>query len=361
VKAALLCGPCPPGACGVGDYTIRLASALNQKGIEADVISSRDLNLLGVVKHHEERNGAKFDVVHIQYPTVGFGAALAPQGLALIRSSVVTVHEASGAHILRKLALLPFSIRPKRLVFTSECEQQFAIKWVPWISRVSCVIPITSNIPPFEGPTERRLDEILHFGLIMPNKGLESVIALGELVKVSGLSFRIRIVGSCPPKYGAYFEDLKSRASTFPIIWDHELTEQQVAGRLASSSIAYLPYPDGVSERRATFKAALLNGVTVITTRGKDTPSELEDLVSFCTTPEEALVAARFLAGNVEKRTELANRARRYARRFTWDSIAEAHFALYRDIVGTKTSRERGGVSFDVSTNPARGKCSRPD
>lgn len=361
MKVALVCGPCPPGACGVGDYTVCLAGALNHRGIESHVISSGGWNLLRDVQCTAGSGVAKFDVVHIQYPTVGFGGALIPQGLALRQRCVVTVHEVSRAHILRKLALLPFSIRPVRLIFTSECERQFAMRWVPWISKVSCVIPITSNISTFEGSSKRSLDEILYFGLIMPNKGLESVIALGELVKVSGLSFRIRIVGSCPPKYGAYFEDLKSRASTFPIIWDHELTEQQVAGRLASSSIAYLPYPDGVSERRATFKAALLNGVTVITTRGKDTPSELEDLVSFCTTPEEALVAARFLAGNVEKRTELANRARRYARRFTWDSIAEAHFALYRDIVGTKTSRERGGVSFDVSTNPARGKCSRPD
>jgi glycosyltransferase involved in cell wall biosynthesis len=341
VKAALVCGPCPPGACGVGDYTIRLAGALNQRGIEVEVISSGDLNLIGAVKHREERSGEKFDVVHIQYPTVGFGAALAPQGLALIRSSVVTIHEASGAHIFRKLALLPFSIRPKRLVFTSECERQFGIKWVPWISRISCVIPITSNISMFDGPTERSLDEILHFGLIMPNKGLESVVALGELVKASGLSFRIRILGSCPPKYAAYFEDLKSKTSTLPITWDIGLSEQQVAKRLASSSVAYLPYPDGVSERRATFKAALLNGVTVITTRGRQTVSDFEDLVSFCANPKEALVAAQFLVENVAERAKLAERARRYARQFNWGSIAEAHLALYRDVLRKDCSGER--------------------
>ena len=340
MKAALLCGPCPPGACGVGDYTICLARALNQKGVEAHVVSTGEWNLLGAVKGYES-SGTKFDILHIQYPTFGFGWALFPQVLALARRSVVTIHEASRAHILRKLALLPFGIRPRRLVFTSECERQFAIKWVPWISRVSCVIPVPSNISAFEGQSDRSLDEILYFGLIMPKKGLENVIALAELVKASGLSFRIRIMGSSPPKHAAYFEELKSKTSTLPIIWDQELSEQQVAKRLASSSIAYLPYPDGVSERRATFKAALLNGVTVITTRGQDTPSSFGDLVSFCSNPEEALAAARFLSGNAEQRTRLADSAGRYARQFTWDSIAEDHLVLYRCILGAKYSRER--------------------
>jgi glycosyltransferase involved in cell wall biosynthesis len=341
VKAALLCGPCPPGACGVGDYTYLLARALNQKGVDAHVISTGNWNLPGVIKRYERSGRAKFDVVHIQYPTVGFGGSLNAQGLALLQRCVITLHETSRAHIFRKLALLPFSIRPKRLVFPSEYERQFAVKWAPWISRVSCVIPVPSNISEVDGKSNRSLDEILYFGLIMPKKGLESVIALAELVKASGLSFRIRIMGSCPLKHAAYFEALKSKTSTLPIIWDNEHSEQQVAKRLASSSIAYLPYPDGVSERRATFKAALLNGVTVITTRGQHTPSSLEGLVSFCASPEEALVAAQFLIGNAERRAKLADKASHYARQFTWDSIAETHLALYKDILGAESSCEQ--------------------
>jgi glycosyltransferase involved in cell wall biosynthesis len=340
MRAALLCGPCPPGGCGVGDYTVCLARALNQRGVEAHVISACSWSLVG-----STRNGgvdrARFDVVHIQYPTFGFGWAPIPQVLALFHRCVVTIHEASGAHILRKLSLLPFCIRPQQLVFTSEYERQFAVKWVPWIAKSSCVIPITSNISAFEGPSKRSLDEILYFGLIMPHKGLESVIALGELVKASGLSLRIRILGSCPREHAGYFEELKSKTSTLPIIWENELSEKQVAKRLASSSIAYLPYPDGVSERRASFKAVLLNGVAVITTRGQHTPSALEGLVTFCANPEEALVAVRSLVRDAAQRTKLADGACTYARKFTWESIAEAHLALYRNVLDKKSSHER--------------------
>ena len=49
MKTALLCGPCYPGACGVGDYTVCLARALNQRGIEARVISSANWSLLGAI------------------------------------------------------------------------------------------------------------------------------------------------------------------------------------------------------------------------------------------------------------------------------------------------------------------------
>jgi len=341
VKVALLCGPCPPGACGVGDYTSLLASALNHKGVEAHVISTGKWNLRGSITRCEQSSGTKFDVVHIQYPTVGFGEALNAQGLALRQRCVITIHEASRAHILRKLALVPFSIRPQRLIFPSEHERRFAARWAPWTSTISCVIPVPSNIRAFQGQSERSLDEILYFGLIMPKKGLESVVALAQLVKASGLALRIRIIGSCPPKHAAYFEELKSKTSTLPINWDNQLSEQEVAKKLASSSIAYLPYPDGVSERRASFKAALLNGMTVITTRGQHTPPGLEDVVSFCASPEEAFIAARFLGENTEQRMRLADRALRYAREFNWESIADAHVALYADILGARSSLEQ--------------------
>jgi glycosyltransferase involved in cell wall biosynthesis len=339
VKVALLCGPCPPGVCGVGDYTVCLARALKREGVHPHVISSGNWNLFGAIKR--AATGASFDVLHVQYPTVGFGWALAPQWLALLQGCVITIHEVSRAHILRKLALLPFCIRPKQLIFTSEYERQFAMKWIPWISEVSSVVPIASNIGAAEEPSNRSLDEILYFGLIMPNKGLESVITLGELVKASGLSFRIRIVGTSHHRYAAYFEELKSRASNLPIIWDLELGEREVAKRLASSSIAYLPYPDGASERRASLKAALLNGVTVITTRGQHTPSSFKELVTFCENPKEALAAAQFLFGNPVQRARLADRGRGYARQFSWESVAQAHLALYQRSMNAAPSRQR--------------------
>src|ERR1700719_4557504 len=146
MKVALVTGPCPPGGCGVGDYTMCLGNALKASGIETHVITSGDWNLLGVFKESRRLREQKFDIVHIEYPTVGFGTQLGSQGLSLLQSCVVTIHEASQRHILRKLALLPFAVRPEYMIFTNRFERRFAMTWAPWIACASSVIPVGSNI-----------------------------------------------------------------------------------------------------------------------------------------------------------------------------------------------------------------------
>jgi glycosyltransferase involved in cell wall biosynthesis len=236
--------------------------------------------------------------------------------------------------------LVPFAIRPRHLIFTSHFERDFVVRWMPRVSRFSSVIPIGSNVGVAAGEGPRNFEEIVHFGLIMPKKGLENVIKLGEIIKSRELSFRIRILGSAPPQHVEYFEHLKARTATLPIIWDHGLSEQQIASKLAASSIAYLPYPDGVSERRATLSAAMLNGVAVITTRGPQTPPDLGGSVRFCESPEEALAAATFLASNPKERAKLVDEARWYARQFAWERIADLHGALYQQLLTLHSDRD---------------------
>jgi len=280
-----------------------------------------------------------FDIVHIQYPSAGFGAQLGPQALALLRRCVITIHEASHTHILRKVALLPFTIRPKHIVFTSDFERQFALSYAPWISKRSSVIPIPSNIGTFRQDRPRSLTEIVHFGLIMPGKGLEDVLKLGELMHATRSALRIRIIGKPPDRYLDYFEELRASASSLPITWEQNLTAEDVSKRLASSAIAYLPFPDGASERRATLKAALANGVAVITTRGRHTPNGLEGSVRFCKNPADALAAVRSLVTSPDERVALVNQGYQYVRPYTWERIAEQHTIVYETLCRSKTGR----------------------
>jgi len=178
------------------------------------------------------------------------------------------------------------------------------------------------------------MDEILHFGLIMPDKGLEEVIRLGTLIRLARVPLRIRIIGTVRKEHACYFEALRTESSHLPVVWENGLNKEQVEARLAASAIAYLPYPDGASERRATLKAALINGVAVITTRGAQTPFDLQDSVCFVRTAEEALVAALNLLQSPEKRDKLTTKGMQYVRQYTWERIAEQHSALYDEMVG---------------------------
>ena len=339
MKVVLLCGPCPAGGCGVGDYSRCLGNALNSIGIESHVIAAGDWRLHSVPERLRSIGTLNADLVHIQYPTVGFARYLGPQALSILKRCVATIHEVSQAHILRKLALYPFSFRARHVIFPSNSERQFAIKWAPWISNRSSVIAVPSNIAA-GAKRKRNPGEIVHFGLIMPGKGLEEVIRLASLIQVSGQALRIRIIGTVRSEHAAYFEALRSESSRLPIVWENGLDKEQVEDRLAASAVAYLPYPDGVSERRATLKAALINGTAVITTRGAQTPSDLQGSVCFVETAEEALAAALDLLVSAERRDRLTSKGMEYAGRYSWERIAEQHSALYGEILVGQGRRE---------------------
>jgi glycosyltransferase involved in cell wall biosynthesis len=157
------------------------------------------------------------------------------------------------------------------------------------------------------------------------------VLDVSRLIKSAGLSLTVRIIGTAPPRYSEYLERLRSETAHLPVIWDLGLSETQIAERLAEAFLAYLPYPDGASERRTTLKAALLNGVAVLTTRGPQTPRNLGRVVRFCQTAEDALVAIRHLTAHTEEMAGMVTAAAHFGKTYSWERIAELHLRVYRD------------------------------
>lgn len=331
MKIALLSGPCPSGVCGVGDYTARLAEALGQAGLDVRVIEAGDWRVRGALRTRKSLQ--EYDLVHIQYPTLGFGYKLGPQTLSLLRSCVVTLHEASQRRILRKLSVLPFLLGPKHVIFTSDFEKQYVTAKTPWVARISSVIAVPSSIMVFPEERPRAFSEIVYFGLILPRKGLEQVVELSQLIRSNGLTLKVRIIGKPRPESIAYFEKLRSATRELPVIWDLGLSEEQVAERLASSSVAYLPFPDGASERRTSLKAALANGVAVITTHGPHTSEAMKCFLRFSRSPQEALGAALSLFESPDERARLARNAGLYLQQCTWEQVAELHLAVYQNLL----------------------------
>lgn len=124
---------------------------------------------------------------------------------------------------------------------------------------------------------------------------------MSAALKSAMLPRRVRVIGTVPNKHRDYAATLRSHAALLPITWECDLNDEDVAERLASASLAYLPYQDGASERRAPLKSVLANGIAVITTRGEHTPAVLNDAVMFCKDPYDALSVARSLIDNPSK------------------------------------------------------------
>ena len=338
MKVIMVSGSYPPDICGAGDYTERLVRALRGLGVDVDVVTGpswRLRDVAGVLKRIGASNTA---ITHLQYPTVGYGRNIGPQVVALLKCGVVTLHEASQTHILRRLSLYPLLLS-RHIIFTNRFEQAYVSRFAPWLPGRSSIIPIGSNIPVGRVSGERVLDEIVYFGLIRPEKGLESVLKLAAILKQRGSAMRVRIVGHALKEHQSYLDSLRSRSAQLPVIWDLGLSDFATAGRLARAAYAYAPFPDGASERRGSLLALLANGVAVVTTQGTQTPLALKKAVEFAASPANAATILEALAVDSRHRERLSGDAMRYASQFSWPAIAHLHLRVYQGLIEQNRTR----------------------
>jgi glycosyltransferase involved in cell wall biosynthesis len=318
---------------GMRDYTNLLSDALRDEGVEVTRIASQTWALRDLRRLRSHIREADADLVHMQHP-LSYGRRMAPQALALVSRAVVTIHEASIFGRLESRALtLPFTVRTRALIFTSEYERRFVARGAPWTRGKATVIPVPSNIPALPPPGASAHGRIVHFGVIRPGKGIEEVIRLGELIQERGLALRVRIVGET--QYERYAARMRAAAAGLPIEWVTGLDAEGVATELGQADVAYFPLPDGVSERRSTVLAALGNGCPVVTTAGGQTTEALRRAVTFASTPEEALRVIDRLMNDEMERKRMVERGRSYYAAVPgWPEVARRHIEVYREILG---------------------------
>lgn len=333
MKISIVTGSYPPDVCGVGDYSFQLVIALKRLGIKIDVITHDDWSFKNIYDISQKVSDSNSDLLHIQYPTIGFGYSLLPQALCFLRPSVITLHEFSQANPLRKLSLYPFTIGAKRLLFTSNYEYQCAMQFAPWIEKRVSIIPIGSNIPTSKRKTKRNNNEIVYFGLIRPNKGLEKVQELATKIYDLRLPYVIKIIGNVDPRYNWYIEKLRLQMKNLPVVWEIGLNEIAVADMLGCADVAYLPFPDGVSERRGSLLAVMANAVPTVTTKGKYAPSDLMDCVAVADNVEDVLRKILELLHDDMYRNSLVEKGCNYVRKFSWNYIASQHVSIYQSLL----------------------------
>lgn len=338
LRVALLTGSVPPEPCGVGDFTARLAAALIDQGVDAQLVSGPEWGLAAVPQLRRQLRTLGADLLHIQYPTTGFGSGLAPHVLSLGGIGmpvVVTLHEHSQAHPLRRLSSLAFALRSQALVFTTEGERSSYLRSAPWVGRRSVVIPIGSNIPagpPQPGPQP----VVVHFGQIRPNKGLHDFLAAAQQAQREELPWRFVVIGAVLPAFRRFAEDISRPAQDLPVEWRLDQPAAIVGEQLRQAHVAYLPFPDGASLRRGSMLAALANGLPVLTTRGGQTPPDLAAAVRFVDDPPGAVAELRRLLTLPDERPQLVQRSLAFAARLAWPRIARRHRALYRLLVARR-------------------------
>jgi len=318
----IVSGSVPPAPCGVGDYSARLCLLLRERGLDANLIALRRANFFQTLRLSRKA------IVHIQYPSIGYGLSLLPQLLCLLaRRPIVTIHEFSQVHFLRKLSELPFLLFARRVIVTTAYERN-AIEHL--VHRSVDVIPVASTVFPEEMDIDIQAREgVVFFGLLRPNKGAEEFLALARELKAQNPSFPIRAYSSIPARNESYASSILRQGRDLGIDWQVNRSLAEVSTGLLSSKYAYLHFPDGVSDRRSSFVAALTHGLVVLTNKGDMTSPELDEGVVYVDGPSEAFARISEIEHDPVLASEQIERARALSLRYDPERFTDHHLSIY--------------------------------
>ena len=127
----LISGRRPNGACGVWDYTQRLAQALARQGVAVDTYNAADWSPRGIAALLKViRTPGR--IVHLQHPSAAFEGRAFPYFIplaALGRSPVVTIHEFTRKRKAGKVLAIALFVFARHLIFTTATERDAACRY----------------------------------------------------------------------------------------------------------------------------------------------------------------------------------------------------------------------------------------
>ena len=291
-KFLVITGSYPPDICGVGDYTSCLINAANKTTWHLYYSSKWGISTFQ--KKIKEINSFHCNKIILQYPTQGYGWSLLPQLLCLYyswftnKTFIVVLHEFSQRTIKAKLATYPLLFANK-VIFTNDFEKKYAECRLPFCKKRYGTIRILSNIKPVKilKNWEERKYDIVYFGHIRPLKGLEDFLRTITTIRESKF-IKVAVIGQILPDFEDYLYDLKQQYSNVLIDYFLNNSAEHVASLLNDSKVVFLPFPDGISERRGSFLAAIANGALVMTYKGKFLTPHLKRICFFTSLQDAA-------------------------------------------------------------------------
>jgi glycosyltransferase involved in cell wall biosynthesis len=298
-------GSLPPMKCGVGDYSYGLAVALAAEGADVgvltdirakDAVATKNLEVLPIVSHWSLRGLPMLasamhrfspDIVHIQYPTQGYGRNGAPALIPVIafmmgaavfqtwheifqyRTVLGLVHNLVG---FASKALVPGTIVVVRPGYRASLGKFFQSvvrrKRIEFIPNAAAIPKSDLGFQELQALRGRHLNGqkrlIVFFGFLLPAKRVELLFQIADPE-----TDRIVIAGAFDEQ-DEYYLHIRELASS--PLWKEKVTftgflgMKDAADLLSVSDAVVLPFLAGGGEWNTSIHGAVLQKTFVLTT-----------------------------------------------------------------------------------------------
>jgi glycosyltransferase involved in cell wall biosynthesis len=374
----MLTGSAGDGHCGVGDYAYELAQHL---ALDAEVHLYFDkahgpvtppFHELKTLKLHpqagfslalmpwlrSELAAAGHDIVHLQYPSVGFGTSMGPafllQGLTGMQSRsrlLATLHEWTTSHPLRKAVMAQILQSVQALVLNSEAEVPALQKTMG--GRDIHVLPVgnllTSRaeleavwggpgvvLEPPAGPAGRVPDSLFHYGLPARGKGLLLLLEALKLLRATRPKAMLYLGGAFLPGE-RMTEEVLTAISQFEladaVVKLGHIPRELIAETAQRYCVGVFPFDEGFSSKRSS--VASISHLDLPLVVGAGSREQHPYYAPEQNTPAAlAVLLVDLLSGRLAPEWEgQVRRQRAWARRFSFASLAAQHLEIYQTLV----------------------------
>lgn len=377
----MILGSAPPMPCGVGDNTIELAKYLVSRGNTVEIITSSESDenscLPGINIHRTMRGWSLLhggtliikiieiepDVIHLQYPSKGYGKGFAPSLIGMQLKArrikaplIVTLHEFSHAHTMRKAAIVPLLSEASAMIIPSVQERDSLLRRFGTLKKIpSYVIPIGAVLPvgfvELRESLKARRDELLkkwdaksdsiivNYGFIQPHKGIELIIKAVSALRSDGFPCEFWHIGnfnSTKNRYHRFLEYLSREGNLRGAVrFLGFLPLEQASEIFTIARVGVFPFTDGYSDRRSSMISFAHFDAPLITTKSEipevdDKISPYVTLIDRNNTKQLKDSLIEIIANDAVYENE-KERAKGFRDLYDWKLIAEKTEAVYRE------------------------------
>lgn len=382
VKIALVSGSAGDTRCGVGDFVFELAQHL---ALDAEVtlyhaaghgpaepaygrlttlelreVSGFSAITIALLARKIAEEG--YDIVHLQYPSKGFGSSVGPgflpQRLAGMHSRsrvVVTLHEWRTSHPLRKMVMDQMLPSADLLVVTNEQELEGLVKRSG--GKRTEVIPVGNVLAsrrelenvwlrhegeelhqpgPPSGPDGRKPFSMFHYGLPAKGKGLGRLLEAVKLVRDAGIDARLDLAGEFKPGSpltGELLEQITRYELVEAVTKLGHIDRDGIAAAAEQCCLGVFPYDEGYSSKRSSIASLTQLDLPLVVGAGSKEEHPFWAPEENTAAALAVLLVELFSGGLAAEWTAQVERQREYGARFSFSRIARQHLDSYNELL----------------------------